>query len=538
MKRMATDGSSIGRLWGAGLAGLAVLALAAVWMTPVLRAEDAGKGARAARLSYVDGKVRIAQGGQVLADQAVANTPLFEGSQVATADDGQAEIQFDDGSVARLSPNSTLTLKVLRGQGAAADAEIVEEGGLGYFELQGGSQSGQMRLRFGDSVATASGFTVLRVKMDAPPGELAVFSGNAHLERGTALTLDLHGGESVALHAGDAGRYDLAESIEPDSWDSWNSDRDQALTAEATAQTGAANDIESGNSQNPAWSDLDASGNWYNVPGQGYVWSPYEAASAGFDPYGYGNWIWTPGYGYIWASGYPWGYLPFQCGAWNFYNDFGWGWLPGMGGCQPWWGMGFYGGLNIGYGPPGYRPIRRPIGRRQPGGPIGHPVIAVNRRPSVVTPGLPARDRNTPVTIAGNTVQALRPIAPRQSYARPAFGFQPHPQSGSTGASGQPNAVRPGYRDGRTGYAVAPRSAGSQGPPPPSHVTGTPSRTYTPPPSRGSSGGAAQPSHPSGGGASHNSGGGGGGGGGSHSSGGGGGGGGGGGSHGGGGGHR
>ena len=43
-----------------------------------------------------------------------------------------------------------------------------------------------MRVTFGDSVATATGFTVMRVKMDNPPGELAVFSGNAHLERGNA----------------------------------------------------------------------------------------------------------------------------------------------------------------------------------------------------------------------------------------------------------------------------------------------------------------------------------------------------------------
>ena len=40
-----------------------------------------------------------------------------------------------------------------------------------------------MSVQFGDSVATTSGFTVLRVTMDNPPGKLAVFSGNAHLRR-------------------------------------------------------------------------------------------------------------------------------------------------------------------------------------------------------------------------------------------------------------------------------------------------------------------------------------------------------------------
>jgi hypothetical protein len=57
----------------------------------------------------------------------VENTPLFEGSLVTTGDDGRAEIQFEDGSVVRLSPNSSLTLAVLRGQGSSAEAEIALE---------------------------------------------------------------------------------------------------------------------------------------------------------------------------------------------------------------------------------------------------------------------------------------------------------------------------------------------------------------------------------------------------------------------------
>ena len=207
-----------------------------------------------------------------------------------------------------------------------------------------------MSVQFGGAQVTTSGFTVLRVSDGQSSRRVAVFSGNAHLgcRRRHGVAVDLHGGESIALNGASPANYQLAESIEPDSWDAWNSDRDQALTAEAASQTGASANL--GESQNPAWNDLDANGNWYDVPGQGYVWSPYEAANAGFDPYGNGNWMWTPGYGYFWVSGYPWGYMPYQCGAWNFYDGFGWGWAPGMGGCSPWWGGGFYGGPNLGRG--------------------------------------------------------------------------------------------------------------------------------------------------------------------------------------------
>ena len=269
MNRMGNGIRLVARGLGSALLALAAFALGAGLLTVAAWADDAAQTARALRLSSVDGQVRLSQGGQALADQAVANTPLFEGTTVATEEDGRAEIQLEDGSVARLSPDSALTLSVLRGQGASGLAEITLVSGLGYFEIQGDGQAGTIRIRFADSVVTASGYTVLRIDLDNPPGELAVFSGNAHLERGTALAADLHGGESVALSGADVARYDLVESIEPDSWDSWNSDRDQVLAGEASSNTGAANSYA--DSGNPAWSDLDANGSWYNVPGQGNI---------------------------------------------------------------------------------------------------------------------------------------------------------------------------------------------------------------------------------------------------------------------------
>jgi len=503
----------VGRGPGGLVLGLAALAMAFVSPVPELCAEDAPPAARAVRLSSVDGPVRISQGGQVLADPAVANTPLFEGTQVATSDQGKAEIQFEDGSVVRLSPDSALTLTVLRQQGGSADAEIAVEGGLVYCELQGESPTDHIRVRFGDSVVTAGGFTVLRINLDNPPGELAVFSGNAHLERAGALTLDLHGGESVALNAADPSGYNLAESIEPDSWDTWNSDRDQALNAEAAAQTPATSSFA--NHSNPAWGDLDANGSWYNVPGQGYIWSPYEASSSDWDPYGNGYWMWTPRFGYIWVSGDTWGYLPFQCGAWNFYDDFGWGWAPGV--CRPWWwgggGGGFY-SINIGRFPSGFRIPRRPnpirpIGWR-PGRPI--PLVPVNRRPAGGGVSPIVRSRTAPVTIGGSVVRPLRPVTPRMAYGSTAAGF---------GSRALPATAAARATTGTT-HITAPGAGVKPGVAPVSKGSG--SSQHTSAPSKPSSGGGAPASHPTGGGGgggSHSSGSsGGGGGGGSHSSGG------------------
>jgi hypothetical protein len=428
-----------------------------------LRAQDAvtdppqqpNPNMRAARLSYVEGAVQLTQGNQILADPALANTPLFEGTVITTREEGRAELQFDDGSVARLSPNSSLQIAVLRKERDSGKAEVLLTSGLGYFEMSGNTAN-QLITRFGDSKVTASGFTVIRVNLDNPPGEVAVFTGNAHLERGN-LSLDIHGGDSVALNGTDPNQYNLANTIEPDSWDAWNADRDQELSSQEAAKTSATGGQP--DSSNPAWGDLDSNGNWYNVPGQGYVWSPYEAADASWDPYGCGNWVYTPRFGYIWVSCESWGYMPYMAGNWNYYDDFGWGWTPGYG--YPWWCTGGW-GSNVGTRPPRYNPPHRPgHGPAHPVEPIRrggfyqpNPVIAVNRIPTVPV-ATPAHPVGRAATIAGTLVEPIKPLSPRPVYNH---------VGETTSGRGTLGAVGSGV-GGRTGYnpwANSPGAPGSQ----------------------------------------------------------------------------
>lgn len=495
----------------AAVVGLALLFGSAI----TLRAQGPDPNLHAARLSYVDGDVQLSQGNQVLADHALVNTPIFEGAEIAAKENGKAEIQFDDGSVARISPNSSLKIAVLRQDAGVNRTELVLTSGLAYFELQGESSGNHTVARFGDSAVTASGFTVLRVSLDNLPGEVAVFSGNARLERGNALSLDLHGGESVALNASDPNLYNLAEVIEPDSWDSWNADRDQALTTQEAAKTAASGSEP--NSANPAWSDLDANGNWYSVPGQGYVWSPTEAASGDWEPYGCGNWVWTPQFGYVWVSCEQWGYLPYTSGYWNYYDDFGWGWTPGYG--FPWWTTGGW-VCNVGNRPLHYQPPHRPHG-----GPVHppndpnrrgfsqpNPVIAVNRIPKSPT-GNPVHVVGRPFTTGGTTVQPLRPLSPRPIYSPSmASGFRSNSGYGNAGSGNAGYSVH-GYQysgagsrgsgyvppanspssSGRLGGWVAPSAPGG------GYRAPVPSRGYSaPPPSYG--GGSPHPSSGGGGG--------------------------------------
>jgi hypothetical protein len=465
-----------------GALGVVASACAMLLLVPNLRADDADNSSqpgRAVRLSSVDGEVHISRGSEAIADQALANTPLFEGTRIETGNDGRAEVQFEDGSVARISPDSALTLTVLKGaEGAEREAELQLNSGLGYFEIQG-DESSHIRIRFADSEVTASGFTVLRINLDKASGELAVFSGNARLEGSAIPSLDLHGGQSVAFNASDPGNYNVADSIEPDSWDTWNSDRDQALTTASSERTAATDSLP--DNKNPAWGDLDSSGNWYNVPDQGYVWSPYEAESPNWDPYGTGYWVSNPGSGYLWISGEPWGYMPYQCGAWNYYNSFGWGWAPG--GCHPWWGGGRGWAINIGFAPPRYRfPIRpsRPLNPRpMPGHPVGpQPVITVHRRVPTDNVQLPTRTRNTGVNIAGRVVQPLRPLQQtRQPYNRSILGG---PNSLSPGAP-VCTVSRPAPRYGTPENNSIYRPGNNSAPRPTLNMPRPTAPSYTPP---------------------------------------------------------
>ena len=515
----------------AGILGLVLFLVAAVSVI----AQQQDPNIRAARLSFVEGAVQLSQGNQVMADPALANTPLFEGTQIKAKEDGKAELQFDDGSVVRLSPNSSLKIAALRQEGAGTKAELQLNSGLAYFEFQGDGSANPMVVRFGQSTVTASGFTVLRVSLDNLPGELAVFSGNIHLERGT-LSLDVHGGESLSLNATDPNLYNLAETIEPDSWDAWNADRDQELTSQEATRTAASSSEP--NSSNPAWSDLDANGNWYDVPGEGYVWSPSVAASGNWDPYGCGNWVWTPQFGYIWVSCEQWGYLPYTTGYWNFYAGFGWGWAPGYG--NPWWCRGGW-GWNVASSPVRYEPPHRPHGGpvKPPAEPIHHggsyqpnPVIAVNRIPRA--PGAnPVHVVGRPIMIGGNTLQPLRPLSPRQTYnpsgvsgfrgsntgygslshGNPVYGVPARPANpgvGNTTRSGSgyvPWANSPTYQPGTNRPSTYPAPIAPGGSYRPIAPGGAyhpiaPGGTYHPPAAGGGYSGGGSVSRPSGGGVS------------------------------------
>jgi len=69
---------------------------------------------RAVRLSDVEGSVQIFQGDSAALRPGSPNMPVVEGMRLSTGSDGRVEMQFEDGSVTRVTPNSSIALTQLR----------------------------------------------------------------------------------------------------------------------------------------------------------------------------------------------------------------------------------------------------------------------------------------------------------------------------------------------------------------------------------------------------------------------------------------
>lgn len=372
---------------------------------------------RVARLTYVEGAVQVVRADNTGADEPVLNMPLVMGNRVVTGDYGQAEIEFEDGSVARLTPRSALALddlSVSQGTGDAggmAVTRLVLLNGLAYFELRK-APSFAYTVDAGGTRASLIENAVLRVAFDEPPATFAVLSGSVRVERPEGFRSEVHSGESLRADKNDETRYFLNQQVTEESWDRWNEARDEIAENDGERRT-MARDGFAGN-QGYGWSDLDTHGRWYEVAGQGMVWQP-DVADEGFDPYGYGSWVWV-NTGYVWASGYNWGWTPYRCGRWSYFGGFGWGWTPAAD-CGYWGGEERGGGTYVAVGgrpPERHAPVQVPVAG--PG--KVHPILKVTGpdgpRPRGAGPGLPGNfNRGGPVKVGGLVAMPLEAVKTR-----------------------------------------------------------------------------------------------------------------------------
>lgn len=321
--------------------------------------------ARVVRLSEVQGDVQVDRNtGQGL-EKAFLNLPITQGVKLQTGKDGRAEVEFEDGSTLRLTPETVITFPQLslRDSGAKVSTVHLQEGSA-YVNFAG-SQDDEFTLTFAHEKLSLTHSAHLRLEIGDVDATLAVFNGEVQVQ-GDAGTVAVSKNHTAEFDLTDDDHYELAKSVEPDPFDEWDKEQNQYH------QQYAGNSYSSYSPYAYGTNDLNYYGSFSNVPGYGNVWQPYFAG-AGWDPFMNGAWAFTPGFGYGWVSGYPWGWTPYHYGSWVYLPTSGWGWLPG----GTWTGWST---PRIVHPPSNFLPPQPPSNP-------GHGTVVVNRGPVPVQLG-------------------------------------------------------------------------------------------------------------------------------------------------------
>ena len=275
--------------------------------------------ARIVRLSDVEGGVQVDRGTGQGFEQALLNLPIAQGMVLRTGEDGRAEVEFEDGTVARLAPNSQVNFQQLSLRASGAKSTVIKlDQGTAFFNVHH-KRSDEFTLVLAQRQIPIAHSAHFRVTLLNDEVKLAVYSGkvvvngeggSTKVTEGRELTLDLAGEGNV-----------LAKNIQPEQYDEWDKQRTDYHERYYTS---------SDYSDYPYYGrgDLGFYGTWYDVPGCGGLWQPYNAGF-GWNPFLNGYWGWYPTWGYTWISAYPWGWLPYRYGSWVWVPGWGWGWRPG-----------------------------------------------------------------------------------------------------------------------------------------------------------------------------------------------------------------
>ena len=305
---------SPGRILLLSVVSLLYLPLASV-------AQQSVSHVRVVRLSYVSGTVAVKQPGAGDWTKALVNVPVQEGFQISTAADSFAEVEFENGSTARLGELSRLAFDqlALDAQGGKLNRMTFEKGYATFHFLP--EKQDVYSVKVAGATLNPSGKSLFRTNVVKNQVRVEVFNGSVEVV-GPSQTVRLGKDKHLDFDAGStAMAFNVEQGITKDSWDKWSNDRDSQATMALNDQAVPVRGPLYG------WSDLDTYGEWATVPGFGYGWMPF--APMGWSPFSMGMWNSYPGMGYTWISGEPWGWLPYHYGSWNLSSTFGWFWMPG-----------------------------------------------------------------------------------------------------------------------------------------------------------------------------------------------------------------
>jgi len=318
------------------LAGVGV----ALWMKHE-RTASAEALPNAARIQQVEGDVALNNSNAANSEStewiaATANQPFSVGDRIYTQDNSRASLAFTGRNFARLNPNTSLdvlalneerTQLALRDGSAMFDVGYLNSGDLFEVATPYGAVDFQQPGLY--NVGVDNGRVLVSVLSGL--AQVVGLGGSGQISKGELLTLVGTTAADVVLSQIDGrdGGYlvdDYYRYQYPQYYDGRYRDYNAYLNDPYYFDPYRRNvSYQYVNSYVPGLYDLDYYGDWRNLNGYGYAWSP--RVDAGWMPYQTGYWYTDYPYGPTWVSTEPWGYAPYHYGRWAFVGD-RWYWVP------------------------------------------------------------------------------------------------------------------------------------------------------------------------------------------------------------------
>ncbi len=299
----------------------------------------ASDGVRIVRLSQVKGEVKLDRATGHGLEPAFTNLPIARGQRLQTRL-GVAEVEFEDNSSVRLTPDTTVEFPTLsRSATGATTSGVTLVQGMMFASLLNSKNNdfsvtlgkATIRMTPGSHIRLETGLagaTTSPSNANAASARLTVLAGSVQVENPSGtVTVDKR--KSLAFDAAGGTPPVLGKAGDRTAYDDWDK------TAADYHKNGSLAAFGGGGASGYAYgvNDLSYYGSFVDLPGCGSMWRPYFA-SAAFDPFANGVWAWYPGAGYSWVSPYPWGWTPFHSGSWSMCGGGAggagmWGWQPG-----------------------------------------------------------------------------------------------------------------------------------------------------------------------------------------------------------------
>jgi len=231
-----------------------------------------------ARVSYVEGDVRVERGGQeghhkdVVWEQAVSDLPLEEGYSLVTGE-GRAEIELENASTLYLAPNSVLTLNDLSTTAGVPHTELALLSGTVTLHVRPYISGETFLLRTPTDNLSTKYPEIANFRLSSYLDGIAIGALDSSMFglRWTGQPHQLTPGQTLYFKDGqrimDAGPVHLPDFT---SWDQWVATRFSSRTAAASEMlqaSGLSTPI-------PGLADLQGKGSFFDCAPYGTCWEP------------------------------------------------------------------------------------------------------------------------------------------------------------------------------------------------------------------------------------------------------------------------